>query len=393
MKNAKLSMRSCERNSSPRPSPQGPHNDTKLLSTLEETFLASLPSRGERLELRFNFTKQWRTHISNLFLQGGNASLLQADDWISSLEENERRARAAEGNLKHLQRRCQVGALSNKKPKTTMSTFRGDDSTPKSSETSAQDYKASTAGVARNRDIFDDDSSECSDELNDISLEGLMDPDTAEPDPQRLPMSNAVLVEHECSSLATDSSDDDDAITDGHSGCDFSRQYTATRPSSFLEVIALYLQQNKMPFHYADCWAPVEQPNTLSSGEGLVDNENGTEIRLIHAGSTTRTDTPREILMSMESFGEFNGNVTFESGRGLPGRTYESGKPQWEYDLGCAKSWSNPQVEGAIANGIKSAAAIPIDCAGVGRMVVALYSPNNIQKDVSLLYRMKSYLS
>ena len=100
MKNAKLSTRSFEL-CNPRVQPQ--QIDFVQLSTLQEKFLASVTSETTQLELRFNLTKQWRTHFSNLCIQVGYP-YLEARDWVASLEEMERRESSVEEMIRKARR-------------------------------------------------------------------------------------------------------------------------------------------------------------------------------------------------------------------------------------------------------------------------------------------------
>lgn len=88
MKNAKLSTRSFVLGSS---QPHLPRIDFHTLSSLQEKFLQSVTSEPTQLELRFNLTKQWRTHFSNLCVQVGYPHL-EVREWVASLDEMERRA-------------------------------------------------------------------------------------------------------------------------------------------------------------------------------------------------------------------------------------------------------------------------------------------------------------
>jgi bHLH-MYC and R2R3-MYB transcription factors N-terminal len=100
MKNARLSLRSFQRSFDPKDG----HLDTELLSSLQEKFLASVSHVPTSLELRFNIAKMWRIHFSNLCVQVGS-SLLNAEQWMNSLEAMEKRAAQAESTIRQARRR------------------------------------------------------------------------------------------------------------------------------------------------------------------------------------------------------------------------------------------------------------------------------------------------
>jgi hypothetical protein len=107
MKNAKLSVRSFELKS---PLQHEVNPNCAILSSLQEKFLQSISTEASQLELKFNITKQWRTHFSNLCLQVGYENL-DARDWIASLEELERRATIAEENIRKIRQKRMRQAL------------------------------------------------------------------------------------------------------------------------------------------------------------------------------------------------------------------------------------------------------------------------------------------
>ena len=101
MKNARLSSRSFTLSA---PDNSANAHCRATLSTLQEQFLASIPSEAMQLELRFNMSKLWRMHFSNLCLQVGYKKL-DVRDWVASLEEMEQRALEAEEVIRKSRRR------------------------------------------------------------------------------------------------------------------------------------------------------------------------------------------------------------------------------------------------------------------------------------------------
>ena len=75
-----------------------------ILSHLESQFIRSISCAYQRLELKFNFERMWRTQFSNLCLQLGVACL-EVTDWTNSLEEMERRGAQAEESVRRAERR------------------------------------------------------------------------------------------------------------------------------------------------------------------------------------------------------------------------------------------------------------------------------------------------
>ncbi len=80
------------------------------LSESQQQFLESIRSNVTRLIVKFNMTKMWRIHLSNLCLQIGYQGLYTTD-WVKSLDEMEKKVNAQELNVRRARRKRMEAAL------------------------------------------------------------------------------------------------------------------------------------------------------------------------------------------------------------------------------------------------------------------------------------------
>lgn len=103
MKNAKLSAKTFLRKSGYLEEDA----DARSFAQLESDFLASIPCSMERAEIRFHMQKEWRELFSNYCLQVGQP--LDADMWLSSVEELELRMSRAKDQARMQRRKMMMG--------------------------------------------------------------------------------------------------------------------------------------------------------------------------------------------------------------------------------------------------------------------------------------------
>lgn len=366
------------------------YNDPIKLATLEKGFLGSLGSEYVRREVRFNLTKQWRSHLSNMFLQLGSPAL-DVHDWVSSLEELERRSNQAESELRKNYRRsnARLATIDEMSETANSKKFRRDPamtSAPlpmlSSSLEMNEEFKDSLG-----LDIFDE---ECNDQSS-LKHSGTNDENTSiGPDAFDSLMKSSgnhqatfpqdpVLVEE--SSL-------DSVLGESSSTGDSNKPSIPPRKNSknFMNAIVSYISQQKIPFQHADCWVPSAPTGTSQTG-GTSDG-----VRLLHAGCVTKPGLPQPLQEAMSSFGEYSSSFSFSPGCGIPGRIFAHGEPQWENDLRALNTVSFQRMKGAITHGIKTVAGFSLPCVGVGRMVIVLYSQYQVPKDLSMLTTMVEVL-
>jgi hypothetical protein len=383
MKNAKLSSRSfamsstITRNlmSSTQVIMSKLREDCRLLSGLQEQFIASLTPLSAQHEMRFNLQKHWRNYLSNLLvdLSYGN---LEVCDFLQSLEEQEARATQAEATMRNVRRRklglgSSVAAVP--RPMSTASLVTststgsagavGDmvpNSTTQTSTTNGMDGVsldmdgcAATGVVVGNDDLDPDDDMEVGEDF-DSAMKFLMGQDSL--------------------SFLTGG----DRMSNQPHLSDFRDWSTASNP--FLAAISNYLEERNLPFQYVDCWVPSVAP-TMG---GRMANDTNRDVCLLPAGFVTRDDHDTGLNAALVAFGEYSKSFSFKPGKGLPGRVYVSGEPAWQLCLGDAHPAQFARVGGAKVFGLKTACAVPFSAPGVGRMVVVLYSTDHIPQDECL---------
>ncbi|KAL3940204.1 MAG: hypothetical protein SGBAC_005211 [Bacillariaceae sp.] len=353
MKNAKLSTRSFEATQTPLS--VSVKEDCQVFSALQDRFISSMPTKVAQLELKFNLVKQWRAYFSNLCIQIGFKGL-DAHDWISSVEEIERRASKAEEQMRIVRRKrmglCGRAQTQNPRPlKQARSEPLLQDIAAKpmhtSSSVSAFGMHAAAATSSPNlsihQRIFSDDV--------DSDIMSFYDPTAHD---------SHSSIDEDLGELSVPAA-----------------PYSSHDP--FLEAISRFMEKREFPFQHSDVWVPSFTQGT------------GEQVQLLHAGHATRRDQGGVVLDTLNHFGEFSKAFTFHPNHGLPGRVYSAGKAQWEYDL------SNPRVfprhKGAKASGLQTAIGMPVSTPGVGRIVVVFYSSSKIMEDQSFLSRCTSELA
>lgn len=375
MKNAKLSTRSFALS---RPTESSVHTDFAVLSGLQEKFLMSIPSTASQLELRFNLTKQWRTHFSNLCIQVGY-QFLDAKEWIASLEELERRASCVEDNVRKVRRRqmgialkTDGGAMAN--PNVFISGFKAD-----SAFSQLQPYTSESASKrARTLSTSEHDADiQKADDLFPISFDNNA---LSVPRAATLPRSfsedfDAVLddlMEPEINPFKTE--DEESKLSDSTSASN------ACGP--FLDAVISYMESKDLPFQHIDVWIPSF---LLRDGRTQKKAADSQQLRLFCAGHGTRRDIDHSSEFAMKEFGVYSEKFTFESGHGLPGRVYATGNPSWENRVDETDPNIFERAGGARVYGIRTAVGFPVNTPLVGRIVVVMYSGVNLDENPTLL--------
>lgn len=177
---------------------------------------------------------------------------------------------------------------------------------------------------------------------------------------------------------------------------------------NYLAKIMTFMQQNNVPFEHVDAWVPslVTPSNSdgkdeeAHSGGIATANESGSQedCRLCFAGSATAESQttpsgqmqliPETEHFNLTSFGEYSQKFSFQVGCGMPGRVYQSGIPTWEQSVQNAPLHHFERCGGALQWGVKTVVGIPVPSPTVGRIVVALYSRHDREKDQDLVGRL-----
>jgi len=340
MKNAKLSSQTYKCTSGFVMDP----SERQQFSRLEESFFHSILCQQERAEIKFHMQIEWREHFSSFSVALGQP--LDADAWLSSVEEMDRRENLAKDAARMAKRRVMMGhALS-------------------------QDSKNLEPGVFIDRT-----------EEEKMIAHGKHDSQFNE-------------------SLSGDSTNalnllsDEDAVRMSAAQCssEMNGKSSLLHAAPFLMKVVAYMERHSVPFEHVDAWVP----SFVSGPEG----EGDLKCRLCYAGSATTkaqisTDgkgppqpLSKEDRFNLMAFGDYSQKFSFDVGYGLPGRVYQSGVPTWEQSVHNAPHQHFERCGGAVQWGIKTVVGIPVPSPNVGRIVVTLYSLHDRIKDPDLVARL-----
>lgn len=368
MKNAKLSTRSFAlQNTVIRVS----GDYCTSLSSLQDKFLQSITSEPMQLELKFNMTKLWRTNFSNLCLQVGY-DLLDARDWLSSLEEMERRASDADELIRKARRRRMGLALRQDVGQTAnQGVFIGG--------VPARGAVIEPAAVPSSSEIIPATLLVVRPSSKKIEGNAFARPDEDTADF----LANVLEIGPGCGRQRFLSEDFSIGIEDLVDPLNLVSQMNPAPANSlgdcgpFLEKVVQYIENENLPFEHIDVWVPSFLPGDVSSSE----SKNEESLRLFHAGHATRSDINTALSFQLHEYGIYSANFSFAPGHGLPGRVYNSGEASWECNVYNADPSHFERAGGAKVYGIRTAVGVPLDTAVVGRIIVALYSTKEIKKD------------
>jgi len=371
MKNAKLSSRSFDMQIELLPG----HAmlNRQLLSSLQEAFLNSITQEPAKLELRFNVTKAWRSLFSNLCLQLGS-NMLHANDWITSLEEMEARAREAEEMIRKARRRRMGMALKTDVKSSTAPDgvyFSGIPIPKHGTATSRSRLKSTGSNTSVSTNASDDGSQE------DSLIASMLDLGAESPVGQTV--DDIAMLFHDF---------DGTGGGDGHlspTSSFLSKAGVRKNCGPFLEAIVLLMEQLDLPFQHVDVWVPSFPAASSSAGSAnSTAASKSSEVRLYHAGHATRSDIDPVMYGLLHEYGEYSTRFSFASGAGLPGRVYESGKPMWERHLDDADPQFFKRAGGAKVYGVKTGFGLPMATTAIGRMVVSMYSTFDIEESLEV---------
>jgi hypothetical protein len=333
MKNAKLSSRTFERKAG------GvlDNNETREFSELEDLFFQSISDPQERAEIKFHMQREWREQFS-LYCNSMEQPL-DADAWLGSVEEMDRRSSQAKDAAKMAKRKLMMGfAL-------------------------RTDCRNPDQGVFIEKSLSDERLTEGKDGLEEDFHE-----------------------QNEILQLLTEEAKD-------MCNTDINGKSSLLHSAPFLAKTMAYMQRHNVPFEHVDIWVPSFVAND--------DPTLGTQstCRLCFAGSATlddvvaddgKTKVPitSEDQFNLYAFGDYSQKFSFDVGCGLPGRVYESGRPTWEQSVQHAPHHHFERCGGALQWGIKTVVGIPIASPNVGRVVIVLYSTLDRPKDQELVGRL-----
>lgn len=350
MKNAKLSAKTYK----PEAGYVTDDTDAKAFSQLEVSFYESIQCDMERAEIRFHMQKEWREFFSSYCVSMGQK--LDADAWLHSAEELDRRASQAKDAARMARRKVMMGyALTH------------DASNP---ERGVFIEKSMLSEGHRSEEVLSSGHSA----MNTITMSGKTSSQKKQQGNQRRSIK------------------------------DFS--------SPFVGRVIQYIERHNLPFEHIDAWVPSfvshsEEPSLIDD-QAIKNAANGQDseqkCRLCFAGyASTDIEVPngggRPIPLSSHdkfdlfSFGEYSSKFSFDVGCGLPGRVYSSGICSWEQGVENAPSHQFERCGGASQWGVKTVLGVPIPSPNVGRIVMLLYSRHDRTRDPEMVRRVTEELT
>lgn len=332
MKNAKLSTKSYHRITGCLDMA-----DAREFSELEESFFNSIGDFQERAEVKFHMQKEWREQFSRVCATLGQP--LDADAWLSSVEEMDRRTSKARDSARMAKRKLMMGVA----------------------------LRADTKNLEHG--VFIEKT-----EAEVRIADALVGTGVDEKD-----------FEQEMLCMLAD--DKNIGIS-----LDANEQSSLLHSAPFLAKVTSHLMRHSVPFEHVDLWVPSFVPGDDPQG-------SDTACRLCYAGNSTTEKLTAEDGLSIRplsqdekfnffAFGDYSQKFSFNVGCGLPGRVYESGRPTWEQSVNNAPDHHFERCGGADQWGIKTVVGIPIASPNVGRIVVVLYSCFDRAKDEDLVARL-----
>jgi bHLH-MYC and R2R3-MYB transcription factors N-terminal len=332
MKNAKLSTKMFQRTTGCLYTVEAAE-----FSSLEESFFLSIPDPVERAEVKFHMQREWREQFSRVCASIGQS--LDADLWLSSVEEMDRRIAKARDAACMAKRRLMMGAA----------------------------LRTDTNNLQHG--VFIEKSEYSSRPFGNIDGTGIDEKD------------------FESEMLLMLGEDKNVGLT-----LDTSEQSSLLHSAPFLAKVTSHLMRHAVPFEHVDLWVPSfvagdDTPGGDTACRLCYAGNSTTERVSTDDGTTTRPLTKDE-KFNLFSFGDYSQKFSFTVGCGLPGRVYESGRPTWEQSVQNAPSHHFERCGGAEQWGIKTVVGIPVASPNVGRIVVVLYSCFDRSKDDDLVTRL-----
>jgi len=311
--------------------------EARTLSEAESAFFDSIPCSLEKAEIKFHMQKEWRELYSNYCVSIGQT--LDANAWLSSVEELDRRASEAKDAARMARRKVMMG------------------------HAWSQDTGNSDKGVFIEPHIMADSSA-------GIGTEGDF-------------------------ALAADTVDS--KAQDNARARSFSSSPFVKRVAEVLQQCSIPFEHVDawVPSFVPQQPGDQDDPGT-SMGEHTCRlcyaGSATTEVVVPPNGGPAIPVTSEEYF-DLISFGEYSQKFSFDLGCGLPGRVYSSGVASWEQGIQKAPSTLFERCGGALQWQIQTVLGIPIPSPNVGRVVVVLYSRHDRPRDQDVVNRVADEIS
>jgi hypothetical protein len=304
----------------------------KAFSELEKSFFDSIQCDLEKAEIRFHMQKEWRELFSAFCVAMGQR--LDADSWLSSVEEMDRRVSRAKDAARMARRKVMMG------------------------------YALTQDAMNQERGVFIE---------NPTSVEGS---------------GTEHLSGHQASGdqLTTRTRNTARALRE------FSSpfvgkviQYMDRHQIPFEHIdawVPSFIPNGEAPAPSAD----QQKCRLCFSGFATTD------FKVPSDGGRPEPMSSQDHF-DLLSFGEYSSKFSFDVGCGLPGRVYSSGICSWEQGVANAPSHQFERCGGASQWGIKTVLGIPIPSPNVGRIVILMYSRHDRPRDPEMVRRITDELT
>jgi hypothetical protein len=330
MKNAKLSARAYKYTNGYIAS----FETAREFSAVEIAFYESISCDLERAEVRFHMQKEWRELFSSFCAAVGQK--LNADSWLSSVEEMDRRISRAKDAARMARRKVMMG------------------------------YALSQDSLNQERGVFIDSSVSSEANGHDASSDHISPKAQAKKRQGNL----ASTVRHVSSPFV------------GKVIQYLDRNHL---PFEYIDAWVPSFISNGDP---TAAVSADEQSRCRLCFAGFAT----TRFKVPVDGGRPEAMSPQD-QFDLLSFGEYSSKFSFDVGCGLPGRVYSSGICSWEQGVANAPSHQFERVGGAAQWGIKTVLGIPIPSPNVGRIVVLLYSRHDRPRNPDLVRRTTEELT
>lgn len=386
MKNAKLSQRSYKLGHIPA------LHDFAEVSKAQQAFLDSVSSPVTRLVLKFNISRTWRIHFSNLCLQSGYDAL-ENQDWLNSLDELDKRVTDAEESVRKYRRNRLIKALRNDTLQESLDgVYINGYPVPNKPVVNKAQRNRSNSVVAlasltthlKHKPVTPASAPTQLMNTNNIKMEDAFGP-SGDISITTINFNPTPMNEMNNDNFSVDFLDLDQSVS-----CEtfLTLPETGTEKNNnlFLSRIMNFIKEETIPFHCVDCWIPCN--NNEGGSQSYNDTGcNNHATRLIQAGHDCHSDASTLTAYHLHEFCVYSKNFSFSPGAGLPGRCYQSGCSYWESDIQNASQDHFRRLGGAKEAGLQTAVGIPIRCSKIGTVVVCMYSLLNVGYDEDLMRR------
>jgi hypothetical protein len=368
MKNAALAAKHFSRTTGSIPTVQ----ECVDFSATEQDFLKKLTNPAEAADLKFHMQLFWRESFTTYCTKIHQP--LDAREWLTSVEEMERRASYMKDAARMAKRKLYMGYaldLDNLNP--DMGIFIDSDPLTRQNHASS---------------ILENSIHSSDDELDDFVH--MIAADSNSSTSNTFPINDPdILSKAAVTSRILGKSNIQSLFSDNCNAWHYS--------SPFLAKVLVMIHRLCLPFEYLEAWVPSESSGDLTAGCRLYFAGNAITESCVPptsmGSSSTSSESPTIPLTPDERFnllcfGDYSEKFSFQIGSGLPGRVYATGVPIWEQNISEADKTHYERCGAAKLFGIQTALGIPVPSPTVGRIILVLYSQHDRIRDNTMVFNL-----